>query len=348
MYYYLFRYPLFIGGVIMGRKKLTERERFYIEKALKNKIPVAQIAVDLNCSRQTVYNEIKRGQVLQTDGIKDFYVYAYDVGQRIHDEASRNKGRTPKLQQDDEYLEQISYWIKKMKYSPQAARYKVGNKLCIKSIYNYVYSGKLQSVSVYDLPYARPKKKKKSAVAKRKYSRGKSIEQRPEYINNRDVYGHWEMDTVYSSKDDLHCLLVLTERMTRDEKVIRMKDRTMNSTIKALDSLERSMGTPSFRNTFKTITCDNGVEFSDFESIERSCRTKGKRTEVYYCHPYSSYERGSNENLNRMIRRWIPKGDDIGLYSPADIRFIEDWINDYPRPMFNGMSSREYCVSVSS
>lgn len=156
------------------------------------------------------------------------------------------------------------------------------------------------------------------------------------------------MDTVYSSKDDLHCLLVLTERMTRDEKVIRMKDRTMNSTIKALDSLERSMGTPSFRNTFKTITCDNGVEFSDFESIERSCRTKGKRTEVYYCHPYSSYERGSNENLNRMIRRWIPKGDDIGLYSPADIRFIEDWINDYPRPMFNGMSSREYCVSVSS
>ena len=84
------------------------------------------------------------------------------------------------------------------------------------------------------------------------------------------------------------------------------------------------------------------MEFSDWEKIERSVRTKGKRTVTYFCHPYCSGERGTNENINRMIRRWIPKGDDIGLYKPEEIERIQEWINNYPRPQFNGFSSREY------
>lgn len=330
----------------MGRKKLVERERYYIEVALRKKVPVAQIAADLGCSRQTVYNEVKRGMVLQTDGYKDRMVYAYDVGQRKHEEAGHNKGRPLKWKPGDEYLKQISHWIKEVKYSPQAARYKVGAGLCVRSIYNYVHSGKLPGVTVHDLPCAMPKKKKVGRAAKRKFPRGRSIEQRPAYIRDRSEFGHWEMDTVCSSKDDQHCLLVLSERMTRREVVIRMKDRTMASTVKALDALERRMGTPAFRGSFKTITCDNGVEFSDWQGMERSCRTRGNRTVVYFCHPYSSSERGTNENLNRMVRRWIPKGDDVGLYSPAEVQSIEDWMNDYPRPMFGGLSAREYASSI--
>lgn len=329
-----------------GRKQLTERERWYIEKQLKNKISVAQIAKDLNCTRKTIYNEIKRGSVLQTDGMKDYYAYDFYAGQRIHDTRKKNKGVKRKLTKDDPYLRDIAAWIIDKKYSPQAARYKCGNALSIKSIYNYVHAGLIPDVTINSLPYAKPKKKKRINHGKRKYDKGPSIELRPEDISLRATPGHWEMDTVYSSRDDLHCLLVLTERMTREEIVIRIKDRTASSTIKALDSLERKIGSVAFRKKFKTITCDNGVEFSSWQLIERSCRSSRKRTQVYFCHPYSSWERGSNENMNRMIRRWIPKGDDIGLWSPREIQFIEDWINTYPRPLFGGLSSREYAMSL--
>lgn len=93
---------------------------------------------------------------------------------------------------------------------------------------------------------------------------------------------------------------------------------------------------------FQTITVDNGSEFSDYEGIEQSSIHKNhKRTKVYFCHPYSAYERGSNENQNRMVRRHYPKGYDFTNTTPAEIRKLEKWINDYPREMFNFYSSAE-------
>ena len=151
------------------------------------------------------------------------------------------------------------------------------------------------------------------------------------------------MDTVYSGKDTSKtCLLVLTERMTLDEYIIQMPDRTVNSTIKALDELEQALGADTFRKKFLTITADNGSEFADTERIENSCLYPNKRTALYFCHPYRSSERGSNENVNGLIRYWIPKGFDIGLYSKEQIQHIQDWINNYPRKKFNGMSTNEY------
>lgn len=97
---------------------------------------------------------------------------------------------------------------------------------------------------------------------------------------------------------------------------------------------ERKYGERLFRDVFKTITVDNGVEFSDAEGLEKSRRNKKKRTKVYYCHPYSSCERGSNENANRLIRRHIPKGVNFDKKSKTEIKEIETWINNYPRKIF--------------
>ena len=134
------------------------------------------------------------------------------------------------------------------------------------------------------------------------------------------------MDTVYSGKQtSKKALLVLTERKTRQEIIERMPDRTEESTIKALDRIERRFGA-LFRKVFKTITVDNGGEFSNVERLEQSAIRKGKRTHFYYCHPYSSFERGSNENQNRMIRRRYPKGTDFGKVSTAAIKELEQWI----------------------
>ena len=109
-----------------------------------------------------------------------------------------------------------------------------------------------------------------------------------------------------------------------------MPDKTAESVVKALDFLERKMGVVKFRKTFLSITVDNGSEFSDCAGIERSYRGKSKRTSVYYCHPYSSYERGSNENQNKLIRRHYPKGTSFENLTASDIAYLEKWINNYP------------------
>ena len=114
--------------------------------------------------------------------------------------------------------------------------------------------------------------------------------------------------------------------------------------MQAMDSIERKferLHKGSFPQVFKTITVDNGSEFSDVFGIQRSCykRTKGPRTKVYYCHPYSSYERGSNENQNKLIRRFIPKGAKISDYTHEEIDRIIYWMNHYPRRIFGGKSS---------
>lgn len=252
------------------------------------------------------------------------------------------RGRKRKLSADDPFLAKVAALILDQKYSPEAALYALpDHKLCVKSIYNYVYAHRIQGVTVNSLPYARPKKDKRYKTKRKEFERGKSIEERPREILERKEYGHWEMDTVYSSRDDLTCLLVLSERKSRDELIFKIKDRTAKSVIRALDQYERKIGSPAFREKFKTITCDNGMEFADWQSIERSCRTKKNRTTVYFCHPYCSGERGTNENSNRFIRRWIPKGDDIGLYSKAEIQAIQDWMNHYPRRQFDGLSAAD-------
>ena len=108
----------------------------------------------------------------------------------------------------------------------------------------------------------------------------------------------------------------------------------------ALDALERKCGARRFRTIFKSITFDNGSEFSAAEELERSAVNKTiPRTKVYFCHPYSSWERGSNENANSMIRRRHPKGTDFSKVSAAEIAATEEWINNYPRKIFGYKSS---------
>ena len=183
---------------------------------------------------------------------------------------------------------------------------------------------------------------KVSAVSK-KNVKGRSIEERAKTILDRADYGHWEMDTVVGGQGgNKDCLLVLTERKTRFEYIFKIPDKTQISVVKTLDRLEQLYGADNFRKTFKTITMDNGMEFLDIQGVERSVIAPDiKRTVAYYCHPYCSFERGSNENQNKMIRRHIPKGADIGKYSQEEVSRIQDWMNDYPRAIFNGLSARE-------
>ena len=172
---------------------------------------------------------------------------------------------------------------------------------------------------------------------------GESIEQRPEEIDEREEFGHWEGDTVYSGKGKrktTRALLTLTERKTRKEIIIAIPNRKAETVVKALDALERKLGARRFRAIFKSITFDNGTEFAAAEELERSCINKHlPRTKVYFCHPYSSWERGTNENTNGMIRRRFPKGTNFAAVTNAQIAQAENWINNYPRKILGYKSS---------
>ena len=195
-------------------------------------------------------------------------------------------------------------------------------------------------ISEIERPFDRgnQKKKKEHVRVNKKAPKGTSIEQRPLYILERRSFGHWEMDCVCGPTKQ--SLLVLSERLTRKEIIMPIKTQSAKEVVKALNKIEYKFG-KRFKQIFKTITVDNGTEFSDCQGIEKSIYGKGNRTKVYYCHPYSSYERGTNERINREIRRLIPKGTNLATITEKQIRYVEEWVNNYPREIFGFETSNE-------
>jgi IS30 family transposase len=121
-------------------------------------------------------------------------------------------------------------------------------------------------------------------------------------------------------------ILTLVERKTKKALYALVKNKTQKEVAAAIRRLRRRVK-GDFSAVFKTITADNGAEFLGSEAIKKAA----KCMEVYYAHPYSSWERGSNENGNRILRRFVPKGTDIGKLTERELQRIEDWVNNYPR-----------------
>ena len=164
---------------------------------------------------------------------------------------------------------------------------------------------------------------------------------RADEILTRMTSSHWEMDCVCGPKKgnpNKSTILVLTERKTRLCLYYLMPNQSISSVTNVLDSLEKRLGTIYFKAIFKTITVDNGLEFNA-ELIKKSHLTDTDRTTVYYCDPYSPWQRGSNENSNKLLRKWIPKYTDLGKYTLAQIKAIQTEVNNYPRKIFNYDSS---------
>ena len=141
----------------------------------------------------------------------------------------------------------------------------------------------------------------------REDTRENSIDNRPEEVNSRSEFGHWEIDTVIGKRGSTSALLTLVERVTRQEIIKKIDSKTAVAVVGVLDTLELEHGV-HFASLFKSITSDNGSEFAYTTAMERSKLSDSRRTRIYYAHPYRSGERGSNENGNALIRRFIPKG----------------------------------------
>lgn len=328
-------------------KHLTYSDRLKLEALLQAGHKVDEIAEILHFHRSTIYKEIKRGQYehLNSDYTTEIR-YSPEIAQAYMDNVLAAKGPNLKIDKEQEFADRIEEIIINDGYSPAAALAKVKDEgmiftVCVNTLYSYIEKGVFLNVTIQNLPVRGNKKKRKRKVAvQKRASKGDSIEKRPDDILSREEFGHWEMDTVVGAQGkSKKLLLVLSERKTRKEFIFLLKSHTALEVVKKLDRLERKMGTPTFRKIFKTITVDNGCEFMDCEGMEQSKRNQGKRTKVYYCHPYSSWERGTNENQNKLVRRHIPKGVNFDDRTRGDIIFIENWINTYPRKIFNYRSA---------
>lgn len=318
---------------------LTWKNRLKIEQMLREKRTVQQIAAALHVHNSTIYREIRRGLTMQrTTELVDIEVYCPDVAQQKYQENLQAKGPALKIGSDYALAAYLEERIGRDHYSPAAALAKIQEEgrsfkaqISEWTLYSYISKGIFSTITNKDLPMGKRRKRKYRKVREARLPKGESIETRPAEINSRETFGHWEMDTVVSSRKSKKRLLVLTERMTRREIIELMQDGTTDSVVGALNRLERKIGTDSFRQVFRSITTDNGVEFADCAGMEASCCRKGPRTHIYYCHPYSAYERGSNENQNRMIRRFLPKGTNFARLTRKRVKEIERWMNEYPR-----------------
>ena len=213
--------------------------------------------------------------------------------------------------------------------------------ICTATFYNYVEENKIENFSKEELPMKIKRKKKNDKKEGKTDPKGTSIEERPFKPEDRSEFGHWEGDTIVGSRNipNSGAILTLVERKTRFQLTIKMKDRKALSVYKAIKKLKQKypeLKDYNIKDIFKSITFDNGVEFSKWEDIEKYLKTK-----IYFAHPYSSYERGSNENGNKLLRIFLPKSCNINDYDEDYVMNANELINTKIRKILNYKSSLE-------
>jgi len=339
-------------------KQISEKERYKIEALFEQGLTSDQIgkALTPNRDRRTIDRELRLGLVEQKKmnpsfkKNEDMYitveVYKADKAQRLREERASNKGRGLKIGHDHTLARHIENKIKNEKWSPDAVIGHIKSEclsfetsICTKTLYNYIDKGIFAGITNKDLWVKKDGKKRnynKTRTVALNNKNGKSITERPKEADDRTEQGHWEIDLVVGKQGTKPVILTLVERKMRKSLYVLVKNKTQNEVIAAIKRARRRAG-GNFDEVFKTITADNGSEFLDSESIKKAA----KCGEVYYAHPYSSWERGSNENSNRILRRFVPKGMDIGKLTVKELQQIEDWVNNYPRKIFGYKSANQ-------
>lgn len=332
---------------IKNYKHLTYTERTMIETWFNSdRKSKNEIALLLHKSERTIRREINRGLVvIRNYDWTEKEEYSALIAQEKYEYNKTAKGPELILDQDMDLVMHIEEQIKEEKKSPevvsnQLREYGFETKISGRTIRNAIKQGMVftkvkQGKIIYKKEYV--DKNKERRVSKM-IPAEKSIEHRPKEANTREEYGHWEGDLIVGKQGTTTVLFTLTERKTRQEIITKLPNKQTITIAGALDKIERKYKR-KFYKTFKSITFDNGVEFMGYKGLEKSCLRNEQRTNIYYAHPYCSGERGTNENNNRMIRRWIRKGIDIKPFSIRKIKEIEDWLNNYPRAMFEYRSS---------
>ena len=324
--------------------KLTFEERVQIRTHLEHKLRPSQIARKLHRHRSTISRELNLWGI--TDNFNDYeprlaHFYSRD-GIGIIRRFENKLVKQPKL---------LKLVISKLKrrWSPQQIsaylkrKFPKDKKMQIshESIYKYIYTvarGELKKELISYLRYG--KSKRKTNVGSRKNSiRIKdriSIDYRPEEVNDRMVPGHWESDLIIG-KDRKTAIGTIVERTTRFVIMVPLKNRTAEEVRKAFARELKKFP----KELTKTMTHDNGLELAQHKMF-----TKQTDIQVYFCHPYSSWERATNQNTNGLIRDFWPKGTDFNQLSRYQIKKVQKLLNERPRKVLNWYSPAEVFLDL--
>lgn len=319
---------------------LTTEERHDIEVHLKDGWSKYKIAKHLGRPFNTIKNEIARGTVSLYHG--KVLRYKADVGQQQYNENRRSSTRTYRCLETAAFLKYVVKQFREENWSLDACfgrailtgKFKRQDMVCTKTLYNYIDLGLLPIKNI-DLPEKLRRNTKAKKVRENRKNLGKSIDERPIVVESRTEFGHWEIDSVLGCKDaDEPVVLTMVERMTKIALWIKAVNHSAAAVTQAILQLMQEYGS-HFCDVFKTITADNGSEFAELSAQVIS------GTDVYFTHPYSAWERGTNECHNRMLRRFIAKGKRISDYSVDDILFFADQINALPRKILGYRTPEE-------
>lgn len=309
-----------------------------MEKLLNCGMSFTVVARELGVSVSTISREYARGVVKTATGFK----YKGAEGQNNSSVALSKRGKKAKFfDLDKKMLSRLEKLIAWKKYSPAAAIAKLRLDgylvpICTRTLYSYINEHRFSFLTNRHLPVKPYKTRTYKKIRAKRPPAGESIEDRDAAVDLRDEFGHWEMDLVIGSKSGEDVILSLTERKTRFQllRLIKRKSDDVEAVLNSFECLLKN----DFSRIFKSITVDNGAEFRNYNALRDSAFFDRPRMRIFYCHPYSSYERGSNEVQHRLLRRFSPKYKKISL-SAKEIISIQRWMNNYPRKMFGWENS---------
>ena len=213
--------------------------------------------------------------------------------------------------------------------------------VCTKTFYNYIHAG-MVSIKPIDLPRMtrrRVRKNWKTYIPKRQ--KGTSITERPESVDSREEFGHWEGDLVTGPRDGQKgAYFTLIERKTRFYYMIPITSKSSKKVYMQINRLNKFYG-EHFKEIFKSITFDNGSEFARWKDMEKKPGSKEVRTKIYFGRPYHSCDRASNENCNGLIRYFIKKGTDINTIDKQKSIDINHKINQKKRKILGYLPAEQ-------
>jgi IS30 family transposase len=315
----------------MTYHQLTSEERYMLSTLRAQGFNQKQIALIMDRSPSTISRELLRNRC--QDG---FYrvskAISRTTGRRSRSRAnsrftSSQWAQVTQLIREDLSPEQVSGWLRRY------TRIRISHE----TIYRYIWLDRYRGGSLHTHLRQHPKKKRKryaSYEARGRLAGKRHISQRPRSAHNRSRVGHWEGDTVMGSRDH-HCIVTLVERKTGLTAIGKLSQRTKKLTAKRLIQLIQEQPRP-----VKTITLDNGTEFHDYKRVEQETGVK-----FYFANPYHSWERGTNENTNGLIRQYLPKGKSMAKLTQVQCEKIAAKLNTRPRKRL-GFRSPEECYAI--
>ena len=310
--------------------QLTEPQRYQISVLMKAGHNQSGIAALIGVHKSTISRELRRNR-----GLRGYRPRQAQLLRQARREASyqsripaRLWARVERRLREEWSPEQISDWLRKRE----------GLRLSHEWIYQYVYQDKANGGDLHR--YLRCQKKRKKRYGSYQRCGGLvnqvSIDKRPAIVDRKTRIGDWEVDTVIG-KGHQQALVTLNERKSMFTLIAHVKRRNASAVRQAIVRLLGKM-----KQRVHTITADNGKEFAEHECIAEQLDAR-----FYFAHPYASWERGLNENINGLIRQYFPKKMDFSTITQKQLNLVMKKLNHRPRKTLNSKTPHEVFFNIN-